>query len=76
LAIRVVPPGDTYNGNGIKGTWRLVTLVPRQVVWKHILPSGLRAAPDDNADTTIVCFDVRGLRGFCDTLKVGLLDIP
>jgi len=32
LAVRVIPPGDVYNVSGLRGAWRVVAHVPRQVV--------------------------------------------
>jgi len=46
--VRVVPPGDTCSGSGIRGAWRLAARVPRQAVWKHILPNGSSVAPSNN----------------------------
>jgi len=58
LAVKVVSPCEVCNVSGLQGVWRLARRVPRQAVWKHVLPSGSEAAPGDiaKAEFVLACF--------------------
>jgi len=72
-----ISSGDTCNGRGSKGAWRLVVRRPRQAVWKQVLPDDSRAMLSDDVEVeALFALDVRGLQGFGETLKVDLLDVP
>jgi len=77
LAVKVVPPSNTYRRSMYIDAWRLAARVPCQAVWKRVSPSGSGAALGDNAEAeALFALDVRDLQGFGDTLNIGLLDVP
>ena len=77
LAAEFTPPGDRCKNRGFRGEWRLTACVFRLAIWNAISPGGSRATPSDNAGSTyLFAWDVRGLQGFGDTLKVDCWSVP
>ena len=76
LTVRVVLLGDSYKSKASEalGAWR--HLYSTRQSRSEIRLAALKQRQAITQRQTACCFDVRGLQGFGDSLKVDLLDVP